>query len=40
MAIGVAMLDRSPRRLAQGGVISGEIDKGFTDRTESDDNYD
>ena len=38
--LGWPFLDRGPLRLAQGGVISGEIDKGFTDRTESDDNYD
>ena len=35
MAIGVATPDRGGLRLAQGGVISDEIDKGFTDRTES-----
>ena len=35
--LGLPLLDRGGLRLAQGGVISGEIDKGFTDRTESDD---
>ena len=33
MTIGVAMLDRGLWRLAQRDVISGDIDKAFTDRT-------
>ena len=35
--LGLPFLDRSLLTLAQRDVISGEIDKGFTDRTESDD---
>ena len=35
--LGLPLRDRSVLRPAQRDVISGEIDKGFTDRTESDD---
>ena len=37
MAIGVAVLDRSRLGFGQRGVISGEIDKAFMDRTEAND---
>ena len=34
---GMPLLERSPLKLSERDVISGEIDKGFTDRTEASD---